>query len=990
MIKKAAACVLVLMVLLLSFILSLPALLSTNWGMEKALSWINSGIPGRLDVQKINLGWFQDQTLSGVSLKDKSQTTIASFDTLTIGSSLAQLFFSHSLPENIKLVDLSASIIHDEFGATNLEQALGLKTLSLSHSQPVTLERLNIESRSEHGETRIKAVGLTMQNNLKGRFLADVVVGQQTSIQLNAENFPLLVIDQLLAFRNPKLSGVVKNLLGESIDLRLEQIQSEGKSLITLIGKTPSSDMKVSGHISASSLQINPESYLTFNLDAEALGHLFRSLEVPFCPSPQPLQGQLSIGPFEAALVAPLEKAVGQFHLKLEPWGLGLKDCTDMLSWKTFSIKGKSLESVITLHLETQSSFQGDSGNGNLHLSIPKSELLNALGGRLFGEGISFSIEGDGKVKSLESLTGPGFQFDAKGAIKNEKLKGSLQLKSEKLSWKNVEFEVDDLDFRPSQWKNLREINGLLVIHEMVSTLPYATVLQQFQKITLPWEIELQERYFKISTIAENSTQTHQNIKGSLRWLHWDKPRPYPELHIDLHFNHVSPQFLSEVVEERQSIEKLLGPEVSGTLTLLSSPLSSVQGQIKLQTGKTNGAFLKSLTADATLAPDKDLSFHFITQQAVGSADVQGTFADYLDPKGKWALEDAKLSVKGTLSHFPLALLSPLLAFNPEAVRQAEAMLGSQVDAELFVDIRNHQGPIQASLKGLNGEMYLDGKVNDKIFMLNKPLTATLKITPQFEHLILKKLMPLFSSVKASNQPIQLRIENEGFLCPLKDPSLAALELAKGSLTFPTLEFTRDSDLGKVISILGFNAQHFEVKSTPAYFSLQKGKLNLQRTDLLIADSLPLAAWGKADLEKEKLQMVIGITGKALKSAFPLKGIKNNYMLQVTLSGPLNSPQLDSTKAAARLSALIAQSEAGPKGQLIGKVIDVASDVISKEPVPPPTTNPLPWQNLMEEGEPEKTQSENSPQSTTQEEVDRSLHQLKKGAKKLLKELLPK
>jgi hypothetical protein len=91
---------------------------------------------------------------------------------------------------------------------------------------------------------------------------------------------------------------------------------------------------------------------------------------------------------------------------------------------------------------------------------------------------------------------------------------------------------------------------------------------------------------------------------------------------------------------------------------------------------------------------------------------------------------------------------------------------------------------------------------------------------------------------------------------------------------------------------------------------------------------------------------------------------------------------LDKTRAVARLSALAAQAQGGTHGMVIGTVLDALTGGL-KEPQPPkPTTQPLPWQQLMTD--PEKSGDEGGIP------VKSSIDEITKGANTLFRKLLKK
>lgn len=154
----------------------------------------------------------------------------------------------------------------------------------------------------------------------------------------------------------------------------------------------------------------------------------------------------------------------------------------------------------------------------------------------------------------------------------------------------------------------------------------------------------------------------------------------------------------------------------------------------------------------------------------------------------------------------------------------------------------------------------------------------------------------------------------------------------------------------------------------------------MYRTDMLVANQYPIASWGAINLAAQELNMVVALSGYTIKKAFHLNGISNDGWLQIPVRGAIHHPKIDIAAITARISALAAVSKAGPPGKLIGTVIEKASDIIGLDQAPPQTTKPLPWGELIEE------EKEGSLQPI-EKALEQPIHELKKGAKKILKGL---
>lgn len=125
--------------------------------------------------------------------------------------------------------------------------------------------------------------------------------------------------------------------------------------------------------------------------------------------------------------------------------------------------------------------------------------------------------------------------------------------------------------------------------------------------------------------------------------------------------------------------------------------------------------------------------------------------------------------------------------------------------------------------------------------------------------------------------------------------------------------------------------------------------------------------------------MVVGLSGRALQSAFRVKVPDPDYMMQFPLRGSIGDAGIDKSRAATRIAALTAQAAGGPHGLVLGTVLGIASGVFSDPKPPAPTTDPLPWADSLGD--------ESSEDSGVQQGTN-PIKGLEKGLEKGLKKFL--
>jgi hypothetical protein len=358
------------------------------------------------------------------------------------------------------------------------------------------------------------------------------------------------------------------------------------------------------------------------------------------------------------------------------------------------------------------------------------------------------------------------------------------------------------------------------------------------------------------------------------------------------------------------------------------------------------------------------------SQHGRSSWEIAGTLQDGFAANGSLDRQNLSLTLDASVKSLPALQLAQLCCLDPSFGQKIHALFGPTLDAKASAQLQRMQGPLLVEMKGTNAHFSVDAYLDRTAALLNKDLILEVKVTPELGKYVLQEVLPIAEGILSAEHPLTLTIAHEGTYIPLPF-SIEALTIPKITIDLGKVYFSPASQLAKALSLLYATKENFQVWITPCYLSLKNGVIRLERTDLLIHDRYPLAAWGIVDLAREKVNMVIGLSGAALGEALKLSGIPGSYMLQLPLKGPLNNPSIDKTKVTARLSALMAQSRGGPHGAVLGTVLDIASGSLTEGAVPEPTTNPLPWEYLFKK-EGEQTEKNEKNQSNPIEEIGKS------------------
>lgn len=245
--------------LLLSIIVGfLPTIISTEWGNHQVVNLVNRSIPGKLAIGKLDASWLKGTiTIQEVSLSDPEGSKVVSFDQLTTASNLWQIWTGASSFGNIQISGLEASIISDEKGSTNLQRALlPSADIPFAAIPPSTIilsgVMADIDLGSKQQPLKINVSGTTSQGKQEGTFnIAATMLGTKAQVHGKIDNFPIDLLEHLVALKDPKLNGLFRAALGDSLSLRLDQQLDGGENAFNLSLQSPLAAGELQGKISA-------------------------------------------------------------------------------------------------------------------------------------------------------------------------------------------------------------------------------------------------------------------------------------------------------------------------------------------------------------------------------------------------------------------------------------------------------------------------------------------------------------------------------------------------------------------------------------------------------------------------------------------------------------------------------------------------------------------------------------------------------------------
>lgn len=324
---------------------------------------------------------------------------------------------------------------------------------------------------------------------------------------------------------------------------------------------------------------------------------------------------------------------------------------------------------------------------------------------------------------------------------------------------------------------------------------------------------------------------------------------------------------------------------------------------------------------------------------------LEGTLTNLFDKESRlrrW--QEMGIHAKLNGQQLTPSFLQNLLPLSSDQKQKFQALFGETFDIQLTCQLKKLNGSVQAFAKGSQGNLQLDGQIKEGILTLNKPLEASVKMTPLFTQIFLAQNVPLLSTAIGAENPITFAIEPSQFACPLVPFQIERIKIGKGTLDLGKLHFRNEGELGSTLNLIRpLSGPELTIWFTPIYIELDRGILSLKRFDMLVAHAYTLANWGSINLINHQAHFVLGLSAQTLQHAFGIQGLDEKYILQVPLHSAKGKVEIDKKKATARISALVAQSHGGSAGKLLGNLVDLALSE-KGESYPPPTTHPFPWQ----------------------------------------------
>ena len=327
-----------------------------------------------------------------------------------------------------------------------------------------------------------------------------------------------------------------------------------------------------------------------------------------------------------------------------------------------------------------------------------------------------------------------------------------------------------------------------------------------------------------------------------------------------------------------------------------------------------------------------------------GKVIGKGHLKNFLTKKGNLDLKNVTTSINLTLSHFPTLFLDAFYQLNSPSKMPPSAILGNTLNATCLIDLIKENGKVFIDLNASACKTLVKGKVKQGIFYLDEPLNATLAITPKLNDRLYAN-----SGIKiaAMKHPIFLTLSHKNFKLPIRNPHIKNTTLSYGKINFGRLLCqNRGStlELGEIFKIKP-NQHLIELWFAPFEFQIKKGKLSINRTEILFNQAYQIALWGKLNFQRHFAYMTLGLTAQSLEKALGFQKLPSNYVFQIPIEGPFGKIKIDKKAVTSKLALLLAQQSVPPDKSIWGQVIGTIGSFVDDQSKVPPPNSPFPWEN---------------------------------------------
>lgn len=337
-----------------------------------------------------------------------------------------------------------------------------------------------------------------------------------------------------------------------------------------------------------------------------------------------------------------------------------------------------------------------------------------------------------------------------------------------------------------------------------------------------------------------------------------------------------------------------------------------------------------------------------------GSLSLKGNVENLFDKQGQMQWNALSSQISLSVKNFPSQLLDLIARFKINTDYPFTKIFGNTIQASLEADIRNQSGPLSLNVHSPNTRFSLDAAINQEGLILKQPVYAQMKISKEMSALILNKTNPALRYFY-SEGPVTLEIPTKGFFIPFTSSSLMKLSIPNARIELGKIACRNEGNIHSALSLL--KAKQFDKNKevhlwfAPIDLHVSQGTVDIERTEILLANTFDIAVWGKLLLLENYVDMVLGLTAQTLNKSFGIKNLSEDYVLTIPVQGKIGNVQINSSKATKKIALLLAsqqkvlQDSLGKSrgGQILGGILQHMATLPDNENVPP-AKHPFPWE----------------------------------------------
>jgi hypothetical protein len=339
-----------------------------------------------------------------------------------------------------------------------------------------------------------------------------------------------------------------------------------------------------------------------------------------------------------------------------------------------------------------------------------------------------------------------------------------------------------------------------------------------------------------------------------------------------------------------------------------------------------------------------------------GSISLIGRLEQTLDAKGTFDFSQLTGALQFKAQQFPSRALDIFARAKGRTDFPFTTIFGNMINAALNIELDQFSGPLLLNVNSPLTRADINGTINHGALTLKDAIHVQMQITPEISRLILNEVNPLNLSFIYSLEPVTLEIPASGFYFPLYPFNVDKITIPQARIELGKIACRNEGNVRITLGLL--RTQQFDHTNdlmlwfTPIDLSVRQGLVDIERTEILLANTFEICTWGNIDLVKDYVDMILGLPESTLRRAFGIRNLPRNYVLLIPMHGRSNNVQVDTGTATSKIALLFAWQKAqatailrrNPVGMIVGGLVNrMITLPDANTPVPPPK-RPFPWE----------------------------------------------